>query len=122
MPFLSWLISKILQFFMGSAHNRRADLIAREKEAGAFESRSSGKTRNFADDYNAAAMMLRERMDRKYPNGHYARLRSNENSPYDHGEDRAHAVDTMSTAIAMALRDGASVRQAAEAGAASVGI
>jgi hypothetical protein len=121
MPFLSWLISKVLQFFGGSAHARRNGPIAK-KEAGAFHGPSSGTARNFEDNYIAAANMLRERMDQKYPNGHYARLRSNENSPYDHGEDRAHAVDTMSTAIAMALRNGASVRQAADAGAASVGI
>lgn len=61
-------------------------------------------------------------MDRKFPDNYHARLSSEENSPYDHGQDRALAVDAMSIAIAMALRNGATVRQAAEAGAASVGI
>jgi hypothetical protein len=122
MPFFSWLISKIMQFFLGSAHQRRAGVSAKEKEAGTFETDTSRGARNFEQDYNAAAKLLRARMDERYPNGHYARLRSNENSPYDHGEDRALAVDTMSTAIAMALRKGATVQQAAEAGAASVGI
>jgi hypothetical protein len=62
------------------------------------------------------------RIDKKFPDNYYARLRSDTSTSYDHGEDRARAVDTMSTAIALALRDGATVQQAAEAGAASVGI
>ncbi|MGH1571027.1 hypothetical protein ACRAWG_10465 [Methylobacterium sp. P31] len=122
MPILSWLISKLTQFFLGRAHTRRATSNAKEREAGTFNSAFSGKAESFEKDYNAAARMLKDRMDQKFPDGHYAKLRSGVNTPYDHGEDRALAVDTMSTAIAMALRDGATVEQAAAAGAASVGI
>lgn len=122
MPVLSWLISKVTQFFPGRAPTRKAALRAKERETGAFNSISSGMAESFEKDYNAAAKLLKDRMDKKFPNGHYAKLRSGVNTPYDHGEDRALAIDTMSTAIAMALRNGASVRQAAEAGAASVGI
>jgi hypothetical protein len=105
-PILSWLIYKMTQYFLGRAPTPKAILDAKEREAGTFDSASSGRVESFEKDYNAAALMLR----------------SGVNTPYDHGEDRALAVDTMSTAIAMALRDGATVEQAAAAGAASVGI
>jgi hypothetical protein len=122
MPVISWLISKTIQFFLGSAQERRSDLAAMKKENGTFQGEYSTRARNFEADYNAAATILRDRMGRKFPDGHYAKLRSGVNTPYDHGEDRALAVDTMSTAIAMALRGGATVEQAAKAGAESVGI
>jgi hypothetical protein len=122
MPFLSWLISKMMQFFLGSAHKRRADAAAKRKEAGAFEPGYSAKERNFDEDYRAATRMLKGRIDKEFPDSYYAGLSSKSNSSYDYGQDRAIAVDTISTAIAMALRNGATVRQAADAGAASVGI
>ncbi|GJE12365.1 MULTISPECIES: hypothetical protein [Methylobacterium] len=122
MPSLSWLISKTMQFFLGSAQERRADAAAREKGAGTFDDTARARGRNFDDDYRAATTMLKTRVDREFPDSYYARLSSKSNSSYDYGQDRALAVDTMSTAIAMALRGGATVRQAADAGAASVGI
>jgi hypothetical protein len=121
-PILSWLISKVTQYFLGRARTPKAILDAKEREAGTFDSASSGRAESFEKDYNAAARMLKDRIDQKFPDGHYAKLRSGVNTPYDHGEDRALAIDTMSTAITMALRDGATVEQAAAAGAASVGI
>jgi len=66
--------------------------------------------------------MLKLRIDERFPDSYYARLSSDRNSSYDYGQDRALAIDTISTAIAMALRGGASVEQAAAAGAASVRI
>jgi hypothetical protein len=122
MHVISWLISKIVHFFLGSGDERRSTAMAKEKEAGAYVGETETKARNFEDDYHAATNMLKMRMDRSFPDNYHARLSSGENSPYDHGEDRALAVDTTSTAIAMALRNGATVRQAAEAGATSVGI
>ena len=122
MNILSWMIAKIVQFFLGSGDERRSTAMAKEKEAGVYVGETETKASNFADDYHAATNMLKVRMYKKFPDNYHARLSSGENSPYDHGEDRALAVDTASTAIAMALRSGATVRQAAEAGAASVGI
>lgn len=122
MNMLRWMIAKIVQFFLGSGDERRSADMAKEKEAGAYVGETATKARNFEDDYHAATNMLKTRMDKNFPDNYHARLSSGENSPYDHGEDRALAVDTTSTAIAMALRNGATVRQAAEAGAASVGI
>jgi hypothetical protein len=122
MNVISWLISKIFRFFLGSEAERRSTAMSKEKEAGVYVGETDIKARNFEDDYHAATNMLRTRMDRNFPDNYHARLSSGENSPYDHGEDRALAVDTASTAIAMALRNGATVRQAAEAGAGSVGI
>ncbi|MGU3665068.1 hypothetical protein ACLBX9_12885 [Methylobacterium sp. A49B] len=122
MSFFRRLIAEVLNLFLGTAHERRTKLMATEKEAGTYEGPSLSKSRDFDADYKAAVRMLRERLDRKFPDGPYAKLRSGASKHHDPRDDRALAVDTMSTAIAMALRDGATVKQAAEAGAASVGI
>jgi hypothetical protein len=122
MPVIRWLISKTIQFFLGSAQERKSDAIAKRKENGAFEGASASKDRKFEENYAAAARLLRTRIDQEFPDTYYARLSSGRNSSYDYGQDRALAIDTMSIAIAMALRNGASVQQAATAGAASIGI
>src|SRR6476620_9673664 len=107
MNIISWLISKIVHFFLGSEYERKSTAMSKEKEAGVYVGETETKARNFEDDYHAATNMLKMRMDRSFPDNYHARLSSGENSPYDYGEDRALAVDTTSTAIAMALRDGA---------------
>ncbi|MGH1587630.1 hypothetical protein ACRBEV_03830 [Methylobacterium phyllosphaerae] len=122
MPVIRWLIAKIHALLVGQTQARRARAMAKDREAGTFEGEHSGRARNFEDDYNAATRMLKLRIDKRFPDSYYARLSSGNNSSYDYGQDRALAIDTMSTAIAMALRGGASVEQAAAAGAASVGL
>ena len=122
MTIVRWLISRTIQFFLGSAQERRSDAIAKRKEAGTFEGASASKGRDFEANYAAAAQLLRTRIDREFPDAYYARLSSGRNSSYEYGQDRALAIDTMSIAIAMALRNGATVPQAAAAGAASIGI
>ena len=119
---IRWLISKTIQLFLGSAHARRSDKTAKRKENGTFEGASASKDRKFEENYAAAARLLRTRIDKEFPDAYYARLSSGRNSSYDYGQDRALAIDTMSIAIAMALRNGATVQQAANAGAASIGI
>ncbi|WP_342108762.1 hypothetical protein [Methylobacterium sp. SI9] len=122
MSFIRWLISKTIQTFLGSAYERRSRAVAKEREDGTFEGASATQARNFEDRYAAAVRLLRTRIDQEFPDAYYARLSSGRNSSYDYGQDRALAVDTMSIAIAMALRNGATVQQAANAGAASIGI
>jgi hypothetical protein len=122
MNIISWLISLITHFFLGSGEERKSTAMAKEKEEGVYVGETAERARNFENDYYAATNMLKLRMNKIFPDNYHARLNSGENSPYDHGEDRAHAIDTTSTAIAMSLRSGATVSQAAEAGAASVGI
>ncbi len=122
MPIIQWLISRTIQFLLGSAHERRSDAIAKQKEDGTFEGASAAEGRNFDDRYTAAVRLLKTRVDRKFPDTYYARLSSGRDSSDNYGQNRAVAIDTMSTAIAMALRNGATVQQAAHAGAASVGI
>ena len=119
---LVWLISKIVQFFSGGDDQRRSRSMTKEKEERVFKDETAGQPRNFDADYRAATKLLKTRMDQHFPDNYHARLSAGSNSTHDHGEDRATAVDTASTAIAMALRKGATVRQAAEAGAASIGI
>jgi hypothetical protein len=116
------LLAKISQLLFGSKNEQRIARTVRQKEAGDYIEAASDTTRNFDADYRLASQMLKLRMNDKFPDNYHARLSSGGNSPYDHGEDRALAVDTASTAIALALRNGSTVRQAAEAGAASVGI
>lgn len=122
MPIIQWLISRTLQFLLGSVHERRSDAIAKQKEDGTFEGTSAVDGRNFDDRYTAAVRLLKTRVDREFPDTYYARLSSGRDSSDKYGQNRAVAIDTMSTAIAMALRNGATVQQAAHAGAASVGI
>jgi len=122
MPVIRWLISKTIQLFLGSAHERRSNASAQQKENGTFEGASADKDRDFDDRYAAAVRLLRTRIDQEFPDAYYARLSSGRNSSTDYGQDRALAIDTMSIAIAMALRNGATVQQAANAGAASIGI
>lgn len=122
MPVIRWLISKTIQFFLGSAHERRSGAFAKQKENRTFEGASDSKDRNFDDRYAAAVRLLRTRIDQEFPDAYHARLSLGRNSSSDYGQDRALAIDTMSIAIAMALRTGATVQQAANAGAASIGI
>ncbi|MGH1571938.1 hypothetical protein ACRAWG_16120 [Methylobacterium sp. P31] len=122
MPVVRWLIGKITGFLVNQTQARRASLMAKKREAGTSEGHFSIKAKNFEEDYNAATRLLKLRIDKRFPDSYYARLSSGSNSSYDYGQDRALAIDTMSTAIAVALRGGASVEQAAAAGADSVGI
>ncbi|SDN02876.1 hypothetical protein SAMN05216360_105128 [Methylobacterium phyllostachyos] len=122
MPLIRWLISKTLQTFLGSAHARRSRAVAQQREDGTFEGASATEARNFEDRYAAAVRLLRTRIDQEFPDAYYARLSSGRNSSYDYGQDRALAIDTMSIAIALALRNGATVQQAANAGAASIAL
>ncbi len=107
MPIIQWLISRTIQFLLGSAHERRSDAIAKQKKDGTFEGASAADGRNFDDRYTAAVRLLKTRVDRKFPDTYYARLSSGRDSSDNYGQNRAVAIDTMSTAIAMALRNGA---------------
>ncbi|XYD10515.1 hypothetical protein R1A27_08605 [Methylobacterium sp. NMS12] len=122
MSFIIRLIAKAIEFICGGANGHPGNLFAADEQVPAPQDRASICGRDFDADYRAALRLLRDRIDRKFPDGHYAKLRSGMSTPHDRGEDRAQAVNTMSTAVAMALRDGATVQQAADIGAASVGI
>lgn len=122
MSFIFRLIAKVLDSISGGANRNSDSSIVADNQANFSQDRSIGSGRDFDADYRAALRLLRDRIDRKFPDGHYAKLRSGISTPHDHGENRAQAVNMMSTAVAMALRNGATVQQAADAGAASVGI
>ncbi|MCJ2007626.1 hypothetical protein [Methylobacterium sp. J-092] len=77
---------------------------------------------NFSTQFNEAMMVLNERINRKFPDNYQAGFNPNRDYSRDYGDDRAAAIDTASAAVASALRKGAGVRQAAEAGATSIGI
>ena len=122
MNILIMLISRLIQFFSGGGDKRRNMSENMEQEKEALGSDRFVRARNFDDDYREATELLKARMDRRFPDNYRARLGTDGLGIYDHGRDRAAAVDTMSTAIAKALREGATVRQAAEAGAIGVGV
>ena len=119
---IGWLISRIIQFFIGKGSQRKNSGMPRVREVGAGEDTPANKSRNFDADYRAAVMILKDRMGNSFPDNYHARLNVGTNSTRDFGDERAEAIDTASAAIAAALRKGATVKQAAEAGAASVGI
>lgn len=119
---LKRLISKIAEFMSArpaSGENRQS-LVSWEHSGSAD---TSGRTpKDFTGDYRTATDMLRERINRRFPDNFYARVGSNANTTRDFGDERAGAIDMSSAAISAALRNGATARQAADAGAASVGI
>ncbi|MGH1588008.1 hypothetical protein ACRBEV_06210 [Methylobacterium phyllosphaerae] len=116
-----WLLSRIVRFLFGGGQRRSAS-TGKENEAGAHEGQTATKIRNFDDDYRAATNILKMRLSNRFPDNYYARVGSDMNSTRDFGDERAEAIDTASAAIAEALRRGATVKQAADAGAASVGV
>jgi hypothetical protein len=122
MNIISWLIARIMQFFLGRGLERRNHQSTNDGESFAHEIETATRKGNFDADYRAATDILRLRMSARYPDNFHARVGSEINSVRDYGDERAGAIDTASAAIAAALRKGATVKQAADAGAASVGI
>ncbi|MCJ2068596.1 hypothetical protein MKK75_07215 [Methylobacterium sp. J-030] len=122
MNFISWLLSRVFQFVFGRSEERKSSSVARESDAADHESSVANTGRNFDEDYRGATKILMMRLSNRFPDNYYARTGSDKNSTRDFGDERAEAIDTASAAIAAALRSGATVKQAAEAGAASVGI
>ena len=89
---------------------------------GSFGTIAGGKPKDFDGDYRSATQMLKERIANRFPDNYHARVGAEANSTRDFGDERAGAIDTASATIAEALRNGATVKQAANAGAASVGL
>jgi hypothetical protein len=92
------------------------------EEVGSSEGTASNSRRDFTADYNAAVQIIKPKVDVRFPDNYQANFKRNRDTVTDYSGDRAEAIDTSSAAIAAALRTGATVRQAAEAGATSVGI
>jgi hypothetical protein len=79
-------------------------------------------SRDFSNDYDQAMLILNHRINKRFPDNYQAGFNLNREHGRDYGNDRAAAIDTASAAIAAALRKGATIQQAAEAGATSIGI
>lgn len=118
---IGWLLTKLIELVTGKDRGKSSGM-PRVREVGEGENRSADRSRNFDTDYRAAVTILKNRMGNSFPDNYHARLSGGTNSTRDFGDERAEAIDTASAAIAAALRKGATVKQAAEAGAASVGI
>ena len=67
-------------------------------------------------------LMLNQRINTRFPDNHQAESNPNHEQGRDYRDDRAAAIDTASATVAAALRGGANVKQAAKAGASSIGI
>ncbi|AWN43789.1 hypothetical protein [Methylobacterium durans] len=122
MTAFAYLMAKLKWLIFGTQADRKGRKLADNAERGQSSGQRVYHRRNFKEDYNAASAMLKGRMDAKYPDTFHARLGGGGNNAYQYGDKRSQAVDTASTAIAQALRDGATAHEAAEAGAASIGI
>lgn len=120
--FFEYLIAKLEWHFSNKKSEREfrqmTNASGDKSPKTAFDNHHQG----FEEDYKAAAVLLKRRLNESYPDNFHARLGNRSNDARDHGSERAQAVDTASAAIALALRNGATVWEAAEAGAASVGI
>ena len=119
---IGWIAEKLMQFFSARRRGQQLKTMREQNEVGTFRGKDAHLNSDFESDYNAATGMLKTRMNTKFPDNFHAQLGSRNNNTYDYGAARVDAVDQVSTTIAMALRNGATVRQAAEAGAACVGI
>jgi hypothetical protein len=119
---LIMLIARFIQFFAGGGDKQKSTSENMSQEKEALGDSRFVRAMNFDDDYRQATELLKTRMDRRFPDNYRAKLGTDGSGTYDHGQDRAAAVDTMSSEIATAPRNGATVRQAAEAGAAGAGI
>lgn len=112
---LQWLLS-------GSQADRDSNELAQAREGGKSRGQGAYRHASFEKDYNSASALLEQRMDAKFPDSFHDKLGSGPNNAYAHGEKRSDTVDDASVAIAQALQSGASVEEAAEAGAAKIGI
>lgn len=119
---ISWLISRIIQYFFSEADQRKSRSLAADETIGSYTERTLRKPRNFDADYRDAVTILKTRMGNSFPDNYQARMSGGTNGARDFGDERAEAINTGSAAIAAALRKGATVKQAADAGAASLGI
>jgi hypothetical protein len=95
---------------------------ASEREEGAFLGAGHDEGRTLEGDYRRAVALLKERMDGAHPAAVHRKMSVPGRSTYAYGERRLAVADAASTAIAMALHEGATVEEAAEAGAASAGL
>jgi hypothetical protein len=100
----------------------RSESPGNSEKAGSSEGATSTSRRDFTADYNAAVQVIKPEIDVRFPDNYQANFKRNRSTVTDYSGDRAEAIDTSSAAIAAALRKGATVRQAAEAGATSIGI
>lgn len=122
MTLLALLKATLKQLLSKSRSDRHQREMIVDEENGTSQTDEIYHRRDFDKDYYAASAMLKQRMKNVYPDNFHVRLGNTNNLSYDYGEKRTQAVDTASTAIANALREGATVQEAAEAGAVSVGI
>ncbi|RYF23199.1 MAG: hypothetical protein EOO77_02605 [Oxalobacteraceae bacterium] len=108
---------RLLKIFFGRSSSPRR-LVQSSGRQGADLSTSG----DFSADYNEAMMMLNQRINTRFPDNYQAEFNPNREQGRDYGDDRAAAIDTASATVAAALRGGATVKQAAEAGASSISI
>lgn len=116
------LITKVLQYLLGNMKPWRPYKDNSETLSVSGRNGRLNYNQNFNEDYITAINLVKPDLEEKFPDNYVTRSGSQASRGYDHGEDRAAALDTMSAAVAAALRDGATVRQAAKAGTASIGI
>ncbi|MER2268422.1 hypothetical protein [Methylobacterium oxalidis] len=120
--FVEWIIARggaLARARKSAGYNRQS---ANEKESGSYQSENVYGDQGLEARYNAAIEDLEDRFGQRLPADYRAKLGMDARYVYDHGVARTGAVDTMSSAIAKALQEGASISQAADAGAASIGL
>lgn len=91
----------------------------KSRQVDAVSSKDPSLPRDFTADYNAATQIIKPLIDLKFPDNYHANFERNRDAATEYGAERAEAVDRASSAIAAALRKGATVKQAADAGVAS---
>ncbi|TXN73892.1 hypothetical protein FV234_25595 [Methylobacterium sp. WL8] len=106
-----------LKIFFGSSKSKNSSAQRRQMQG--IDIAESG---DFSSNFSTAMMVLNQRINSRFPDNYEASSKANRDYSRDYGDDRAAAIDTASAAVAAALRGGATVKQAAEAGASSISI
>jgi hypothetical protein len=119
---IAWVKAKLEELLAARRTVERNQKSARAKEDGTFEDKDTFRSKDFDKDYDAARRMLKARLDSKYPDKYHAMLRTGFDPLRDYAAERIDAVDKMSAAIADALREGASVKEAADRAARTIGL
>lgn len=120
--FGEWLAVEYRELVSARQENQLSRKSAREKEDGAFDSDRIYGISGLEEKYAAAMRLFEERLGGELPEDYHDKLGPHLRFVYGHRIDRTSNVDLISSAIAAALREGATVAEAADAGAASVGL
>ena len=117
-----WIKSKISDVRRQYHADKNNETKAVQLEQGMHRNASYFSNSQFEGDYATACNIIKKRLEQRFPDNYHARLLAGYNPLYDYSVARSAAIDESSTAIARALRAGASIDQAVKLGSQTIGL